>query len=55
MLERCACEQDKLGRPDQDGSVQAGWNSEQGRVFLLARHGKFHTLAIFSVLNIEGG
>ena len=30
-------------------------DSEQGRVFLLARHGQLHTVAIFSVLNFEKG
>ena len=30
-------------------------DSEQGRVFLLARHDQLHTYAIFSVFNFERG
>ena len=53
MSERC--EQGKLGRPNRDGLRRLAGKSEQGRVFLLARHGQLHNFAIFIVLNFERG
>ena len=48
-------EQGKLGRPDLDGFVQAGWEIRAGPGISLARHGKLHNLAIFIVFNFERG
>ena len=42
-------EQGKLGRPDRDGSVQAGWGFRAGPGISL------QTFAVYSVLNFERG
>ena len=48
-------EQGKLGRPDRDGFVQAGWEIRAGLGTSLGRHGQLKIFAIFFVLNFERG
>ena len=52
---KCRSGVNKVSWADRTGTVLCGLagDSEQGRVFLLGRHGQLHTFAIFSVLNFE--
>ena len=47
----------KVSWADRAGTAlcRLAGNSEQGRVYFLARHGQLHTFTIFSVLNFERG
>ena len=47
----------KVSWADRTGTVlcRLAGKSEQGRVFLLARHGPLHNFAIFIVLSFERG
>ena len=49
------CEQGKLGRPDRDGSVKAGWEIRAGPGISLGAARPLHNFAIFIVLNFERG